>query len=190
MSASYITLRSLPPPNPLLVELLEQAQLSGGRALDVGAGPLGDTRLLLARGYKVDAVDPDPAFPAAAEKIDDARLCAVHTDIRRFCVPARTYDLIVSFHVLPFLPVPDLPVVARSLARGLRAGGVLCCTMFGPRDSWARYRRRSLTFLTEPEFLGLFGHLRAAYHGEREYDGRDATGRLKHWHVLAAVLVA
>jgi trans-aconitate methyltransferase len=53
-------------PNTLVVRALEFVDQPSGHALDLGAGPLNDTRLLLQSGFAVDAVDRDPLMLSLA----------------------------------------------------------------------------------------------------------------------------
>jgi SAM-dependent methyltransferase len=190
-SASYAALRSTRKTHPLLVHAVRLTGQRGGRALDIGAGAHGETRYLLRNGFVVDAVDRDPLSWQLARDMRDCtgRLTAHLTDIREFPVAARTYDLVVALHVLPFLPAADLETVATAVVRGLRPGGVLCVTLFGERDSWVT-NGLAVTPTTERRAAELFAGLRPLLHSEREFDGADAEGTPKHWHVLGQVLVA
>jgi SAM-dependent methyltransferase len=78
---SYASLRVGRLPNQLLVDALDLLDVREGRALDIGAGPLNDTRFLLQAGLAVDAVDTDPLILSAASTLKDRRLNAIVDDI-------------------------------------------------------------------------------------------------------------
>ncbi|MCZ0987455.1 class I SAM-dependent methyltransferase [Streptomyces diastatochromogenes] len=186
-TSSYAALRPDRGPSSLVLDALDLLRRGHGRALDIGAGPLSDTRHLLQAGFDVDAVDPDAVTLRYAERLGDPRLTVIPRDIREADIPAGRYDLVLAVHVLPFLPRRDLPGVVAAIRTGLTEDGLFCCTFFGVNDSWARWGR-PLTFLTRAEVHGLCTGLRAVAVTEREYDGHDAHGRPKHWHIVRAIL--
>jgi SAM-dependent methyltransferase len=173
--------------HPLLREALRRTGIDSGRALDLGAGAHGESRFLAARGLSVDAVDQDPIAVRLGRSAALPGLTVHQRDVRDFPIRADTYDVVVALHVLPFLPGADLPAVASAIVAGLRPGGVLCVTLFGPRDSWVT-GPEPVTGTTEREAAALFPGMQPLHHVEREHDGPDAEGTPKHWHVLGQVL--
>ncbi len=184
---SYAALRVGRLPNQLLVDALDLLDVREGRALDIGAGPLNDTRFLLQAGLAVDAVDTDPLILSAASTLNDRRLNAIVDDICNVRIARDAYLLIVAIHVLPFLRRADLPLIMSSIINGLRNSGVLCCTFFGVNDEWAQ-RRPHMTFLSRSEIESLFPQLRPFEFSELEYDGADANDGPKHWHIFRCIL--
>lgn len=182
---TYASLRAGRGPNALVVEALGVLGGVRGRALDLGAGPLNDTRFLLELGFSVEAVDTDPCTLALAAAWRHPRLRVVHADVRDVPVAAGAYSFMVAIHVLPFLPEADVRRVAAAMAGGLAAGGVLCCTFFGPEDAWAG--RPGRTFLRASEAGALFPRLEPVVLREDRYDGVDARDAPKHWHVVRCV---
>ncbi|MET7534408.1 class I SAM-dependent methyltransferase [Streptomyces goshikiensis] len=184
---SYAALRPARGPSSLVLDALELLGRRHGRALDIGAGPLSDARHLLRAGFDVDAVDPDAETLRCAMRLGNSRLTVIPRDIREAGIPAGRYDLVLAVHVLPFLPRRDLPGVVAAIQAGLTEGGLFCCTFFGVNDSWARWGR-PMTFLTPPEVHGLCTGLQSVVVTEREYEGHDAHGRPKHWHIVRAIM--
>jgi SAM-dependent methyltransferase len=184
---SYASLRVGRLPNQLLVDALDLLDVREGRALDIGAGPLNDTRFLLQAGLAVDAVDTDPLILSAASTLKDRRLNAIVDDICNVRIARDAYSLIVAIHVLPFLRRADLPLIMSSIINGLRNNGVLCCTFFGVNDGWAQ-RRPHITFLSRSEIDSLFPQLRPIEFSELEYDGADANDSPKRWHIFRCIL--
>jgi SAM-dependent methyltransferase len=174
-------------PSSLLIDALAMLTERTGRALDIGAGPLNDTRFLLRAGFAVDAVDHDPVILSLASKINERQLNAIHGDIRDLRIARESYTIAVAIHVLPFLLRSDLVVVISSIIDGLVDGGVLCCTLLGADDSWAAQRPR-MTFLSRSEIDTLFSPLRWLACSELRYIGTDAQEQPKHWHVFRCIL--
>lgn len=114
----------------LAVALADAAGLRPGlRALDVGCGPGGLTRELVARlgAAQVAAIDPTPQFTEACR----ARLPGV--DVRDGVAeelpwPDREFDVVLSCLVLGFLRDPDQGV--REMARVTRPGGTVAACMW------------------------------------------------------------
>jgi tellurite methyltransferase len=184
---TYAALRAGSEANPFVIDALSHLPMDGGRrALDIGAGPLNDTRFLLGASFSVDAVDRDPLAARLAGEIDDRRLDFVQADICDFDIAPGTYALIVAIHALPFLERDDLFRLVPRLVDGLAKDGVLCCTMFGREDGWAACRPR-MTFLSRPEVEALFRPLEPLSIAEMRYDGVTANSRAKHWHVMRCI---
>jgi SAM-dependent methyltransferase len=183
---SYALLRRDRQPNSLLPRALEFVDKPGGRALDLGAGPLNDTRLLLQAGFTVDAVDRDPVMLSFAARLNDRRLNAIHDDIRNFAIKPEQYSLIVAINTLPFLLRSELTRVLAAIIGGLARNGILCCTLFSVDDSWAGCKPY-MTFLTRDEVECFFRELRPKEFTERVYDGVDADNSPKHWHIFRCI---
>jgi trans-aconitate methyltransferase len=183
---TYAALRAGSDANPFLIDALSHLPMGCSRALDIGAGPLNDTRLLLGVGLSVDAVDHDPLVARLAGEIDDRRLDFIQADIRDFNIARGAYALIVAIHALPFLERDDVFRLVPRLVDGLAHDGILCCTMFGPEDGWAACRPR-MTFLSRSSVEALFRPLEPLSIAETRYDGVTANSRAKHWHVMRCI---
>ena len=170
-------------PNDLLVEAVSQSDRLGGAALDVGAGSLNSTRYLLARGFTVQAVDPDPYTAERAAGLDDPRLTVHSADIQDVPIQQQGFDLIVAIHVLHLLSKTDLDTVVHKLISGLAVGGTLCATFVGVGDTWASMPWRA-TSLRDHEMLALMADLSIIRYDELEYDRVNVLGQPKHWHTL------
>ncbi len=189
-SVSYAALCDTRKVHPLLLHALRHTGLRTGRALDIGAGGFGESRYLLNVGFDVDAVDVDPVSNGLAKTVthERSRFHMSHNAIEDHHIPLDFYDLTVALHVLPFVPVAAIDRVAERIVAGLRSGGVLCCTHFGVRDSWAT-SEMPVTGVTERQAAEMFADLQPIYCGVSEHDGVDLEGTPKHWHVLRQVLV-
>ena len=102
-------------------ELLPEGE--GKSWLDVGSGPGVLARIAAARGYRVRAVDRDPAMVAAARRLAAERLADVEfavSDIEREIQAGRQYSVVSASSLL--VVVPD-PVTALAQLRSLVAPG-------------------------------------------------------------------
>ena len=123
-----------------LIELEERrvapliSKLSGGRALDVGAGTGRYALKFARRGFQVTAIDPNPDMLAVAKRsaVGEALdIEFIQADLRdRLPVATGRYDLAICALVL--CHVPALSGVARDLHRTLKPGGLLLITDFHP----------------------------------------------------------
>ncbi|MDG4810452.1 NAD(P)/FAD-dependent oxidoreductase [Micromonospora sp. WMMD1120] len=132
-------------PNPQLVA--EVADLTPGRALDVGSGEGGDAVWLATRGWRVTAVDISAtALERAAAHADDAgvrdRIEFTHADLRDKPPAEEAYDL-VSAQFMHLPPAPRRELFAR-LAAAVAPGGVLLIVGHHPSDLWTSARRMHL----------------------------------------------
>lgn len=184
---SYASLRLNREPNRLVVDAHKLTPFKCGRALDIGAGALSNSRYLLQAGMTVDAVDTDPLMARLAARFNHPHLNAMHGDVRRIAIPSSVYALVVAIHVLPFLARVEFPAVISAISNGLADEGILCGTLFGVRDGWAG-KRAFMTFVSKSEAVSYFAHLLPIAFSEDEYDGIDAHDRPKHWHVFRFIL--
>jgi SAM-dependent methyltransferase len=120
-------------PNPVLVT--EAADLSPGRALDVGCGEGADALWLAARGWQVTGVDISTvalgraAAEAAARDLD---VSWVHADLRTDPPAAAAFDLVTA-HFMQLPPAERQRLYAR-LADAVAPGGTLLLVGHHPSD--------------------------------------------------------
>jgi hypothetical protein len=174
--------------NPLVVRALKiVGQGSGRRALDVGPGDLSNTRYLLDHGMAVDVVDRNPAVVDEAAALDHSRVRAFCADIRRFVIEPERYHIVVALTVSKVLPPHAIWSMLAAARTGMVDEGVLCCTLLGNRDSWARPGPPATSF-TKTECERLVSDWPGARLKEIEFDGKDRRGADKHWHWYALLL--
>ena len=136
-------------PNPQLVA--EAAELSPGRALDVGAGEGADTIWLAGRGWQVTAIDISSVALAKgrseAEARDadaSARITWQQADVTDGWSPTpRTYDL-VSAQFMHLPPEDRIPLYDR-LADAVAPGGRLLIVGHHPSDMSSPIHRPTVT---------------------------------------------
>ncbi|MFJ8821730.1 class I SAM-dependent methyltransferase [Streptomyces sp. NPDC102467] len=112
--------------------LLRHLPPGGRTALDVGCGTGRFARRLVARGYRVDALDPDPATLGAAEAAGGGpryRLADAGTEE----LPGAHYDVITCLASLHHMPFGTLTRFREALAPG---GRLLVLGCYAGATSW------------------------------------------------------
>lgn len=118
--------------------IVEAAELSPGRALDVGCGHGAETLWLAAHGWQVTAMDFSPAALAHGRSMAEAagadiaeRIDWIEGDIATWAVERDRYDLVVCLYVHVAGSVEDM--VSR-MANGVAPGGTLLLVGHRPID--------------------------------------------------------
>ena len=176
-------------PRETLVKALELFD-EPGFAIDLGCGEGRDTVELLARGWRVLAIDGHemavdltghhPRLPAEARK----RLEIRHAEMETVELPP--CDLLSASFSLPFCRPEHFDALWRRIHAAIRPGGVFAGQLFGDRDSWASLPDRS--HQSRRKIGEMFrGRYTLEHFEEAERDGEDARGNAKHWHVFHVV---
>jgi tellurite methyltransferase len=155
-----------------------------GRALDLGAGALGDSKYLVSKGYQVTAVDSEQSVRDLATGIPNLEV--VVTPMEDF-IPNHTYELINAQYSLPFVSRENFWKVVSMISDALQEKGVLCATFFGPEDEWKD--DSELTFVSKDELVeNLATHnLLVIYNEEEKGFGGTTAGASKFWHVFHVI---
>ena len=116
---------------------------SGLRVLDVGCGTGHLAARLIADGYSVVGLEPDPtALSYARKRIPEA----VGGDARQLPFPDASFDAVIATDVLEH--IPDDSAAAAEIRRVLRPGGLAILTvpasrlLWGPQDVRLGHQRR------------------------------------------------
>ena len=125
----------------VLYELLAERSLVGAgvRALEVGAGSGLATAELLARGCRVDAIEPGPHLAAMLRELDHPDLTVLPTSLEEADLSAAAYDVAVAATSLHWVDLDrGLPI----LHAALRPGGTLVAwwQVFGDPDWHTPFR--------------------------------------------------
>lgn len=186
--ASYYAKTGARPPRETLLFALDRfGETPPGVAVDLGCGSGRDTIELLRRGWRVLAVDAEPAaidgLRARPDLPADARL---ETTVARFedVVPPPA-DLINASFALPLCSPDKFRVMWERIRKALGPGGRLSCQLYGPRDSWAG--DPTITHLSRDEVEALLAGFEVEHFREEEDDSTTPRGTPKHWHIFHIV---
>ena len=188
-AAYYEKLRDRPPRRTLLVALDNfGAPPPGARAVDLGCGDGRDVVEMLRRGWRVFAVDAEPAALKQLQARRDLPAVANVTPIvSRFEEVAMPHGvhLINSSFALPLCEAADFHRLWCDIRTSLLPGGRFSGQWYGERDSWVG--RPGITFVTRPGARKLLEGLDIEMFEEEENDSVTPRGNPKHWHVFHIV---
>ncbi len=178
------------PPRRTLVYALDHYDAESPRgerfAVDLGAGSGTDTVELLRRGWRVLAIDEDPAaIPRLRERVGpNASLTA---SIGRFEDARWPNALLVNASFALFFCTPAaFASVWRRIVDSLEPGGRFAGQLLGDRDTWAA--DPAMNHHTRAQAERLFDGLEIEmFNEEEEPNGKTATGAVKHWHTYHVV---
>lgn len=156
-------------------------------AVDLGCGGGRDTIELLRRGWRVLAIDAEPAAIDAVSSRDDIPAGAVLSgQAARFEDAEWPHcDLVNSGFALPLMAPGDFAAVWRRITASLNPGGRISCQLYGTRDSWLG--RPGMTFHDRVAIDALLAGLEVEMLREEEDDSTTPRGKPKHWHVFHIV---
>jgi tellurite methyltransferase len=172
------------PPSPLLVKALPYVTKKD-KAIDIGGGALKDTRYLLSQGFETTVIDQAPQLAKMAESIQSDRLHFYVTKFIDFDFPANQFDVASAMYALPFNLPAEFNKVFTNIKKSLVAGGIFVGNFFGTHDDW--HERTAMTFHTKQQVEALLADMDVILLQEKEFDGKTADGRAKHWHILNVI---
>ncbi len=193
-AAYYVKTGGRPPCETLMFALdrfdaepLPEAESGGRFAVDLGCGGGRDTIELLRRGWRVLAIDAEPAAIEAVTTRDDLPAGAALTgQVARFQEAEwPSCDMVNSGFALPLMAPDDFSTVWARIRRSLNPGGRISCQLYGPRDSWLG--RPGMTFHDRAAMDALLDGLEVEMLREEEDDSTTPRGKPKHWHVFHIV---
>jgi SAM-dependent methyltransferase len=150
-------------------------------AVDLGAGTGTDTIEMLRRGWRVLAIDADPAgIPRLRERVGPNP--SLTTKVGRFEDERWPNALLVNASFALFFCTQDaFPSVWRRILDSIEPGGRFAGHLLGDRDSWTADPK--VNHHTRAQAERLFDGLEIEmFNEEEEPNGKTATGSVKHWH--------
>ncbi|WP_421998856.1 class I SAM-dependent methyltransferase [Reyranella sp.] len=187
-AAYYDKLRDRPPRRTLLAALDAFGETPpDALALDLGCGDGRDVIEMLRRGWRVVAVDSEPAALARLQERPlppDAALTPVLARLEEVPLPLGV-RLVNSSFAMPLCEPDAFRALWDRIREGLPAGGRFSGQWYGPKDSW--FGRPGMTFLGRDEALALLDGMHLEMFEEEEDDGVTPRGTAKHWHIFHIV---
>lgn len=178
-------------PRPALLNALtlfekEPPPVEPRLAIDLGSGDGIECVVLLERGWRVLALDGDPAAARwLEEKVSAENRSRLQIQTARFEEAALPpADLIHSSFSMPFCPPEHFPAFWERVAGAVKPGGRFAGQFFGVRDEWAG--EAGMTFMTEAQVRELFKAFEVEYFHEKDQPGKSTRG-VKHWHVFTVI---
>lgn len=182
------------PPRATVVEALDRFGEVDPRdpplALDIGCGSGQDVVAMLARGWRVWAMDANEdglarlgARPACARAMEAGTLEVVRCEFGA-CRPPRA-ELVNASFSLPFCPPGEFEGLWSRLEGARSAGSRFAGQFFGDRDDWASIPDR--THLTRAQVLALFANDVLELFREEDRPSAHTDEAPKHWHMFHVV---
>jgi trans-aconitate methyltransferase len=184
----YYERTELRPPRPTLLAALERfGGAAGRRAVDLGCGDGRDTIELLRRGWRVLAIDAEPAaIERLLARADLPQGATLTTRIARFEEtrwPAA--DLVNASFSLPLCPPDRFAELWARIVATLQPEGRFAGQLFGIRDEWSG--KPGMTFLDRAAIDRLLRDFVVEMLEEEESDTQTPYGKPKHWHLFHVV---
>ncbi len=155
-------------------------------AIDLGCGDGTETAYLLAQGWRVLAIDGEPAaFEHLNAKIPPEARARLQTQVARFeAVELLPADLIYAGFSIPFCRPQHFDALWQKIVASIHPGGRFAGQLFGVRDTWADNPK--ITFFTAAGARERFADFEIEHFQEEEEEGRSTVGP-KHWHIFHVI---
>lgn len=156
-------------------------------AVDLGCGAGRDAREILRRGWRVLAIDREPAaiatLEAATPAADRERLTTRVADLDGVAIPP--CDLVNASISLPFLPEPAYWRTWADALAAVRPGGRVAAMLFGDRDQ--SVGDPTMTCPSPDAIRATLSDFEVEHWSDDEDDGQTALGEPHHWHIIEVV---
>lgn len=166
----------------------EDGPAAGGRlAVDLGCGAGRDARALLAAGWRVLAVDREPAaIEALTAAIAARRREALATRVADLAdVEVPPCDLVNASLSLSFLPPDTFWATWERILAALPVGGRFAAMLFGDRDGSAA--EPGMTCPRPAEIRARLASFEVEHWDDTEEDTETALGEPHHFHLVELV---
>ncbi len=171
------------PPHAILSQL-EPFLNSPGTAIDLGAGVGTASQWLSERGYKVIAIDNNPAAIARLRHrfADNALVRVVEDDFSKTELP--TSDVVVAGFSLFFVPKWRFKKAWTSISNALKPQGLIAAQFLGKNDEWNDGKR---TIHSARSLENLLQEFEILYWEEVDREGKTILNKAKYWHIFHVV---
>ena len=158
-----------------------------GLAVDLGCGAGVDARHLAELGFKVIAVDNDPAAIQSTKTLcAEVPVKVKRMDMVKFPLPHQQVDLVIAWNSLPFLRKKFMKRILRTIQAALVPGGLFVFSLFGPDDAWAK-TRKDMSFISPTELQQCLRQTSFIDLRESRREGPDVAGQIKFWHRVQGI---
>jgi len=171
----------------IALQLFADEGVEPGLAVDLGCGEGRDALELLLLGWRVLAIDRQPAalelLNRQVPETHKERLTAVCRTLESAAWPPAL--LVNAGLSLPFCQPNRFPALWRRIRASLMPGGRFAGHLLGERDEWAG--SSGLSYHTRRQVEWLLSGLRVDCLQEDEMDLELTNQQIKHWHVFHIV---
>jgi SAM-dependent methyltransferase len=157
-----------------------------GKALDVGAGALNESRFLLDQGFDVTAIDSTPAAAQVAGSIKNHGFHFEQSTYQDYKFPKNSYDLVSALYSLPFTPQQHFERVVHDVLDAVKPGGVFAGHFFGEHDQW-NDGSGTVNFITPEQLDDFLADFEKLSINEEEGEQPADTGGSKYWHIFHVI---
>jgi len=173
------------PPRDLYLEAVKLIDANNAEALDIAAGALNETKDMLARGFKVTAIDSNTDITALASEINDKNLSVFVSTMQDFEYEVNKYDLVIAMFALPFIDPADFNRTFNKIVKSVKKGGIFAFHLFGVDDEWSNNPK--MTFHDKESASKLVDRLEVLRLKELKDVKKIANGTKKNWHVFQVI---
>lgn len=159
----------------------------GRQAIDLGCGDGTETQALIGQGWRVLAIDSEPAALAWLERrIPAEQRGQLQTQLATFAEAQLVEaDLIYAGLSLFFCPPQHFNQVWQNIITAIPVGGRFAGHLLGEQDTWAA--EPHTTALTRPAVESLFTAFTLELLDEQIFDRPTALGEAHHWHIFEVI---
>ncbi|HEX5430094.1 MAG TPA: class I SAM-dependent methyltransferase [Patescibacteria group bacterium] len=169
-------------PSKLLMKALGYVK-DKGRALDLGAGALNDTRYLLKQGFSVLAIDKEQLPKDVLKNITSAKFVFKKKQFEQFEIPRNRFDLVNAQYSLPFVNKNNFARLWPKIVNSLRQGGIFTGQFFGIGDDW-NDKSGKMSFFDREGVLKKLEFFHIISLKETKKIAPLALGGSKFWHLF------
>lgn len=176
-------------PRPLFqrgIGAVDALAVTPGTAVEIGFGDGTESLDLLARGWRVTAIDPTPEAASALFAKVPAGMARHLSVVTAAAQDAELppFDLLYAGYALSFIPPEAFAGFWQRVRAALQPGGWAIFNIFGVKDTWAA--DPLMTFLDRSQAESLVAGLDVIAFDEEDQDGDSFVGP-KHWHLFDVV---